>query len=84
MPYSLHSLSDRKPVQKEDEIVVMVVPDYQMLEYVERITSTLSDDPVPIKIYLFLLLFGIDFVYLRLLSCHLLAKAFNHVEPPPY
>lgn len=42
----LSSLSDRKPVEREDEIVVMVVPDYQMLEYVERIASDLSDDPV--------------------------------------
>lgn len=43
----LFSLSDRKPVESEDEIVVMVVPDYQMLQYVERIASNLSDDPVP-------------------------------------
>ncbi|TKY52219.1 hypothetical protein E2542_SST23739 [Spatholobus suberectus] len=39
------SLSDRKPVESDDEIVVMVVPDYQMLEYVERIASNLSNDP---------------------------------------
>eukprot|EP00262_Sarcandra_glabra_P011168 TRINITY_DN268_c0_g2_i2.p1 TRINITY_DN268_c0_g2~~TRINITY_DN268_c0_g2_i2.p1 ORF type:complete len:311 (+),score=43.15 TRINITY_DN268_c0_g2_i2:22-933(+) len=39
------SLSDRKPVENEDEVVVMVVPDYQMLEYVERIASRLSDEP---------------------------------------
>ncbi|KAI4301794.1 hypothetical protein L6164_035038 [Bauhinia variegata] len=39
------SLNDRKPVESEDEIVVMVVPDYQMLEYVERIASDLSNDP---------------------------------------
>lgn len=43
--FGFSSLSDRKPVSPEDEIVVMVVPDYQMLEYVERITSQLSDDP---------------------------------------
>lgn len=42
----LSSLSDRKPVEREDELVVMVVPDYQMLEYVERIAADLSDDPV--------------------------------------
>lgn len=42
----MSSLSDRRPVESEDEIVVMVVPDYQMLEYVERIASHLSDDPV--------------------------------------
>ncbi|KAI4364605.1 hypothetical protein MLD38_020674 [Melastoma candidum] len=43
--FGFSSLSDRKPVEKDDEIVVMVVPDYQMLEYVERIASQLSDDP---------------------------------------
>ncbi|XP_075657665.1 uncharacterized protein LOC142627685 [Castanea sativa] len=43
--FGFASLSDRKPVESEDEIVVMVVPDYQMLEYVERIASDLSDDP---------------------------------------
>ncbi|XP_008246470.1 PREDICTED: uncharacterized protein LOC103344637 [Prunus mume] len=43
--FGFSSLSDRKPVQSEDEIVVMVVPDYQMLEYVEKLASTLSDDP---------------------------------------
>ena len=39
-------VTDRKPVVSEDEIIVMVVPDYQMLEYGERIESNLSDDPV--------------------------------------
>lgn len=43
--FGFASLSDRNPVEKEDEIVVMVVPDYQMLEYVERIAANLSDDP---------------------------------------
>ncbi|XP_010263837.1 PREDICTED: uncharacterized protein LOC104602002 [Nelumbo nucifera] len=43
--FGFSSLSDRKPVENEDELVVMLVPDYQMLEYVERIASTLSDDP---------------------------------------
>ncbi|XP_062084740.1 uncharacterized protein LOC133790916 [Humulus lupulus] len=43
--FGFSSLSDRKPVEKEDEIVVMVVPDYQMLGYVEKIASDLSDDP---------------------------------------
>lgn len=42
----ISSLSDRKPITSEDEIVVMIVPDYQMLEYVERLASSLSDDPV--------------------------------------
>ncbi|KAK6911544.1 protein of unknown function DUF1995 [Dillenia turbinata] len=41
----LSSLSDRKPIEDEDEVIVMVVPDYQMLEYVERLASYLSDDP---------------------------------------
>ncbi|XP_052192486.1 uncharacterized protein LOC127801408 isoform X2 [Diospyros lotus] len=43
--FGFSSLSDRKPVDNGDEIVVMVVPDYQMLEYVERIASDLSNDP---------------------------------------
>ncbi|KAK6139445.1 hypothetical protein DH2020_026799 [Rehmannia glutinosa] len=43
--FGFSSLGDRKPVTSEDEIVVMVVPDYQMLEYVEKIASDLSDDP---------------------------------------
>ncbi|KAE8010199.1 hypothetical protein FH972_006589 [Carpinus fangiana] len=43
--FGFSSLSDRKPVESEDEIVVMIVPDYQMLQYVERIASDLSDDP---------------------------------------
>ncbi|KAL2994044.1 hypothetical protein AAZX31_10G144900 [Glycine max] len=41
------SLSDRKPVESDDEIVVMIVPDYQMLEYVERIASNLTNVPEP-------------------------------------
>ncbi|XP_047318578.1 uncharacterized protein LOC124921915 [Impatiens glandulifera] len=43
--FGFSSLSDRKPVDNEDEIIVMVVPDYQMLSYVEKIASMLSDDP---------------------------------------
>ncbi|XP_057427354.1 uncharacterized protein LOC130720689 isoform X2 [Lotus japonicus] len=43
--FSFASLSDRKPVASEDEIVVMIVPDYQMLEYVQKIASNLSNDP---------------------------------------
>lgn len=46
------SLSDRKPVETEDEIIVMLVPDYQMLEYVQKIAYDLSDDSV--IIYLFI------------------------------
>ncbi|KNA18005.1 hypothetical protein SOVF_074670 [Spinacia oleracea] len=43
--FGFSSLSDRKPVQDEDEIIVMVVPDYQMLEYVQKIATLLADDP---------------------------------------
>lgn len=43
--FGFSSLGDRKPVQIEDDIVVMVVPDYQMLEKVQKIVSDLSDDP---------------------------------------
>ncbi|KAK8633647.1 hypothetical protein V6N13_014490 [Hibiscus sabdariffa] len=43
--FGFGSLSDRKPVESQDEIIVMVVPDYQMLEHVQRIASELSDDP---------------------------------------
>ncbi|XP_065855181.1 uncharacterized protein [Euphorbia lathyris] len=43
--FGFASLSDRKPVENEDEIVVMVVPDYQMLRYVEKIASSLADEP---------------------------------------
>ncbi|KAL6146601.1 hypothetical protein ACLB2K_057279 [Fragaria x ananassa] len=43
--FGFASLSDRKPITSEDEIVVMIVPDYQMLEYVERLASSLLDDP---------------------------------------
>lgn len=49
---SLSSLSDRKPVESEDEIVIMIVPDYQMLQYVQKIASSLSDDPVRILLSL--------------------------------
>jgi hypothetical protein len=44
--YAKCSLSDRKPIAVEDEVAVMIIPDHQMLESVERITSQLSDDPV--------------------------------------
>ncbi|XP_010925383.1 uncharacterized protein [Elaeis guineensis] len=43
--FGFSSLSDRKPVDDEDEVVVMIVPDYQMLDYVERIAAHLSGDP---------------------------------------
>lgn len=43
--FRFSSLTDRKPVEDDDEIVVMVVPDYQMLESVQRNASLLSDDP---------------------------------------
>ncbi|KAJ7526753.1 hypothetical protein O6H91_16G021600 [Diphasiastrum complanatum] len=38
------SLNDRMPVSKDDELVVLVVPDYQMLANVERIASFLAED----------------------------------------
>ncbi|RVX19066.1 hypothetical protein CK203_007104 [Vitis vinifera] len=70
--FGFASLSDRKPVEAEDELVVMVVPDYQMLAYVERIASNLSDDPVS--------------TYPQSLSETILkicffSKASHHVEP---
>ncbi|MBA0654376.1 hypothetical protein Goklo_021390 [Gossypium klotzschianum] len=43
--FGFASLSDRKPVESQDEIIVMLVPDYQMLERVQRIALELSDDP---------------------------------------
>ena len=45
---NLFSLGDRRPVESEDEIVVLVDPDYQMLEYVQKIASELLDAPVSI------------------------------------
>ncbi|KAG8069641.1 hypothetical protein GUJ93_ZPchr0006g41686 [Zizania palustris] len=44
--FKCSSLSDRKPVDIEDEVVVMIIPDHQMVESVERIASQLSDDPI--------------------------------------
>lgn len=43
--FGFSSLGDRKPVESEDEIIVLIVPDHQMLEYVQKIASELSDDP---------------------------------------
>ncbi|CAN1356671.1 Exocyst complex component EXO84A [Linum perenne] len=43
--FGFASLGDRKPVESEDEIVVMVLPDYQMLSSVEKIAASLTDDP---------------------------------------
>ncbi|KAJ0079242.1 hypothetical protein Patl1_22635 [Pistacia atlantica] len=37
--FGFSSLSDRKPVENEDEIVVMVVPDYQMLAICAQFVS---------------------------------------------
>ncbi|KAI5057639.1 hypothetical protein GOP47_0027654 [Adiantum capillus-veneris] len=42
--FSFASLNDRRPVSKEDEVVVLVVPDYQMLAEVRKIASHLSED----------------------------------------
>uniref|UniRef100_A0A0D6R810 DUF1995 domain-containing protein n=1 Tax=Araucaria cunninghamii TaxID=56994 RepID=A0A0D6R810_ARACU len=50
--FSFASLSDRRPVEEEDEIVVMIAPDYQMLQSVEQIASFLSDDsPRPLVMW---------------------------------
>lgn len=40
------SLSDRKPVDTDDGVVVMIIPDHQMLDSVERIATQISDDPI--------------------------------------
>ncbi|GJN00938.1 hypothetical protein PR202_ga18165 [Eleusine coracana subsp. coracana] len=45
-PFKCSSLSDRKPISAEDEVAVMIIPDHQMLESVERIASQLADDPI--------------------------------------
>lgn len=42
--FGIASLSDQKPIDKDDEIVVMILPGYQMLASVERIASDMSDD----------------------------------------
>lgn len=42
--YVLDSLNDRRPVSSEDEVVVLVVPDYQMIAEVQKIASFLSED----------------------------------------
>ncbi|XP_057861110.2 uncharacterized protein LOC131069600 isoform X2 [Cryptomeria japonica] len=50
--FSFASLNDRKPVADEDEIIVMIAPDYQMLQSVERIASLLSDNsPRPLVMW---------------------------------
>ncbi|XWS58198.1 hypothetical protein CRYUN_Cryun08bG0014200 [Craigia yunnanensis] len=64
--FGFASLSDRKPVESQDEIIVMAVPDYQMLERVERIASELSDDP---NKYCFSSQFSSNVVSLGLSSC---------------
>lgn len=52
----------------------MVVPDYQMLEYVERIASHLSNDPV---LYCFINEFSLlEYLRLVLLSSHELLTQF--------
>ncbi|CAN6455976.1 unnamed protein product [Victoria cruziana] len=43
--FGFSSLSDRKPVYNEDEVVVLVLPDYPMLEYVEKVATQLSEFP---------------------------------------
>ena len=38
------SLNDRQPVDPNDDVVVLLVPDYQLLSVVERIAGTLKDE----------------------------------------
>lgn len=40
--FSFSSLNDRKPLGEEEEVVVLIAPDYQLLETVERIANTLA------------------------------------------
>lgn len=48
--YAFGSLNDRRPVSNEDEVVVLLTPDYQGLPDVERINSTLAgDDDTPAR-----------------------------------
>eukprot|EP00250_Pteridium_aquilinum_P016017 c22895_g1_i1 orf=167-1099(-) len=42
--FSFGSLNDRRPINSEDEVVVLVVPDYQMISEVQKIASFLSED----------------------------------------
>lgn len=42
--FSFGSFNDRRPVSSEDEVVVLVVPDYQMIAEVQKIASFLSED----------------------------------------
>ena len=43
--YFFCSLNDRRPITSDDEVVVLVVPDYQMIAEVQKIASSLSEDP---------------------------------------
>lgn len=38
------SLNDRKPISDDDDVIVLVVPDYQMLSEVQKIASVLAED----------------------------------------
>lgn len=42
--FGFGSLNDRRPINNDDEVVVLVVPDYQMLAEVQKIASLLSQD----------------------------------------
>lgn len=42
--FSFGSLNDRRPISKEDEVVVLIVPDYQGLADVQKIARLLSED----------------------------------------
>lgn len=43
--FGFGSLNDRRPITSDDEVVVLVVPDYQMIAEVQKIASSLSEDP---------------------------------------
>lgn len=46
-PFAIASLSDRKPVGEDDEVVVLISPDYQYAGLVERLANSLvSEDAV--------------------------------------
>ena len=38
------SLNDRKPISDDDDVIILVVPDYQMLSEVQKIASVLAED----------------------------------------
>lgn len=74
----LSSLGDRKPVSSEDEIVVMVVPDYQMLKYVEKIALDLSDDPVILFLFFPSYRLQTSILKLELVECEIVQLIQTH------